>query len=114
VGYGQITLRPGQSRRITVTVNPNSSDHPLSYYNTTSNTWSTAPGKFTFQVGSDSQTTPLNESVRFSQTDRPRVRGGGVEPPRTTGGLTPLRSAADGRVMDPGIGTQGPFGGKRL
>lgn len=58
VGYSQITLRPGQSRRITVTVNPDSSDHPLSYY--------TAPGTYTFQVGSDSQTTPLNESVRFS------------------------------------------------
>lgn len=39
---------------------------PLSYYNTTSNTWSTAPGTYTFQVGSYSQTTPLSESVRFS------------------------------------------------
>ena len=44
VGYSQITLKPGQSREITLTVEPNSAAHPLSTHDTTSSSWITTPG----------------------------------------------------------------------
>ncbi|MBR7831762.1 glycoside hydrolase family 3 C-terminal domain-containing protein [Actinospica durhamensis] len=65
VGYQQITLKPGQSQKVTITVDPNGAAHPISYYDTSTNSWVTAPGTYTFQVGSDSQTAKLSQSVRI-------------------------------------------------
>jgi len=54
VGWARVTLEPGEHQNVTVTIDPNSSAHPLSYWNTNSDSWVTIPGTYTFMVGSSS------------------------------------------------------------
>jgi beta-glucosidase len=67
VGFAQVTLRPGQAERVQITIDPGSADHPLSYWDTTSHTWATAPGTYGVQVGSSSQNLPLSGSFRIAR-----------------------------------------------
>ncbi|HEY7009857.1 MAG TPA: glycoside hydrolase family 3 C-terminal domain-containing protein, partial [Jatrophihabitantaceae bacterium] len=62
VGYAQVALRPGQRSTVSVTVRENSPDLPLSYYDTTTHSWQTAPGTYSVQAGSSSRTLPLEAS----------------------------------------------------
>lgn len=55
VGFAQTTLRPGQSKRVSVNIDPTSGDLPLSYYDTTTHAWTIAPGTYTVNVGSSSR-----------------------------------------------------------
>jgi len=64
VGWARVTLEPGEHENVTVTVDPNSSAHPLSYWNTDADSWMTVPGNYTFMVGSSSRDLPLVDSVR--------------------------------------------------
>jgi beta-glucosidase len=59
VGFQQVTLQPGQSRRIELVVDPRSPDHPLSYWNTAEHAWATAPGSYGVLVGGSSRSLPL-------------------------------------------------------
>ena len=63
VGFRQVTLRPGQSARVSVTVNPDSAAHPLSYWNTARGSWQTMPGRYLVQAGSSSADLPLARAV---------------------------------------------------
>jgi len=62
VGWARVTLEPGEHENVTVTVDPNSSAHPLSYWNTNSDSWVTVPGTYTFMVGSSSRDLPLMDT----------------------------------------------------
>jgi beta-glucosidase len=64
VGFEQVTLKPGKSTRVQVTIDPGTPDHPLSYWDTSSHTWVTAPGAYGVQVGSSSRTLPLTGSFQ--------------------------------------------------
>ena len=44
-------LTPGQQQSVTVEVDENDSSHPLSYWDTTSGSWLTAPGTYTVYLG---------------------------------------------------------------
>jgi beta-glucosidase len=50
VAFGQVDLRPGHSRQMDLTVDAGSAQHPLSYWDTTSHDWATAPGSYLVQV----------------------------------------------------------------
>ena len=50
VAFGQVDLRPGHSRPVDLTVDAGSAQHPLSYWDTTSHDWATAPGSYLVQV----------------------------------------------------------------
>jgi beta-glucosidase len=63
VGFRQVTLRPGQSARVSVTVNPDSAAHPLSYWNTARGSWQTMPGRYLVQAGSSSADLSLARAV---------------------------------------------------
>ncbi|ETA71162.1 beta-glucosidase-like glycosyl hydrolase [Actinospica robiniae DSM 44927] len=65
VGYQQVTLKPGQSQKATITIDPTSAAHPISYYDTKTSSWVTAAGRYTFQVGSDSQTAALSQAIEI-------------------------------------------------
>ncbi len=54
VGWSKVLLQPGAQQHVTVTVDANSSSHPLSYWSTSSNGWVTAPGDYTVYVGNSS------------------------------------------------------------
>lgn len=63
VGWDRVTLEAGESVEIQLTIDPNSSDHPLSYWDVDQDEWVTAPGEYTIHVGSSSRDLPLNDSV---------------------------------------------------
>ncbi len=54
VGWNKVLLEPGAQQLVTLTVDANSSSHPLSYWNTSSNRWVVAPGDYTVLVGNSS------------------------------------------------------------
>jgi beta-glucosidase len=62
VGYAQVSLVAGERKTVTVTISERSPDFPLSYYDTTTHSWETAPGTYSVQVGSSSRNLPLASS----------------------------------------------------
>jgi beta-glucosidase len=54
-GWDKVSLAPGQSRRVTVTIVPLSASHPLSIWNTATNGWSIEDGSYKVFVGDSSQ-----------------------------------------------------------
>jgi beta-glucosidase len=65
VGFARVSLAPGQTRTVQFTIRAGSATHPLSYYDTASHAWVTAPGSYRVYVGDSSQNTPLQESVQL-------------------------------------------------
>ena len=59
VGFSQVTLRPGQATRVSISIDPGSAQHPLSYWSTASHSWATRPGPYLVQAGSSAQDLPL-------------------------------------------------------
>jgi len=54
VGWSKVPLQPGAQQHVTVNVDANSSSHPLSYWNTSTNSWVVAQGDYTVYVGNSS------------------------------------------------------------
>jgi beta-glucosidase len=48
-------LQPGETRNVPVRVDAGDSAHPLSYWDTTTNTWQVAGGDYTVYVGNSSR-----------------------------------------------------------
>ncbi len=59
VGYDKVMLQPGESREVTIEVDPLF----LSIYDEASNTMKVAPGMYTFAAGGSSQALPLQQQV---------------------------------------------------
>lgn len=70
VGWAKVDLAPGKTRRVTVTVDPNSVPHPLSFWNVKVNHWDIANGVYTVYVGDSSANTPLTSSFRMRPAER--------------------------------------------
>jgi beta-glucosidase len=58
-GWSKVKLRAGESREVSVTVDPKY----LSVYNENSNGWKLVPGSYTLMAGGSSQNLPLNEKI---------------------------------------------------
>jgi beta-glucosidase len=61
VGWSKVKLNPGESKEVTVEVNPKF----LSIFNVGQNGWQLIPGEYGFMVGGSSQSLPLKKSVRL-------------------------------------------------
>ncbi|HEY1800829.1 MAG TPA: glycoside hydrolase family 3 C-terminal domain-containing protein [Terriglobales bacterium] len=59
VGWSKVELNPGESKDVTVKVEPKY----LSIFNVEKDAWQLVPGNYTFMAGPSSQTLPLNQSV---------------------------------------------------
>jgi beta-glucosidase len=59
VGYDQVSLKPGKSTRVQLTIDAASPDRPLGFYNTGTHAWDTAAGAYSVQVGASSRDLPL-------------------------------------------------------
>ena len=55
VGFKKVELAAGASQDLTITIDPSASNHPLSYWNTSTNLWTTPAGTYTVSVGNSSQ-----------------------------------------------------------
>ena len=62
VGWSKIHLKPGESKEVTVDVDPKY----LSIYSTDQHGWQLIPGEYSFMVGGSSQDLPLKESVNLN------------------------------------------------
>jgi len=65
VGWQKVSLTPGQQQSVTVEVDENDSSHPLSYWDTTSGSWLTAPGTYTVYLGNSSAQSSLQVAGTF-------------------------------------------------
>jgi len=61
VGWSKVTLKPAESKEVTVDIQ----QKYLSIFNVDQNTWQLIPGDYTLMVGGSSQTLPLKESVNL-------------------------------------------------
>ena len=59
VGGSKVTLKPGESKEVTVDIEPKY----LSIFNVEQNGWQLLPGEYGFMVGGSSQNLPLKQSV---------------------------------------------------
>lgn len=55
VGFTKVELAAGASKEVTLTIDPAASNHPLSYWNTNTNLWTTPKGTFKVYVGNSSR-----------------------------------------------------------
>jgi beta-glucosidase len=62
VGYEQVSLKPGQSSRVQLTIDAAAADHPFGFWNTGIHAWDIVPGAYTVQVGASSRDLPLTGS----------------------------------------------------
>jgi len=65
VGWQKVSLTPGQQQSVTVEVDENDSSHPLSYWDTNSGSWLTAPGTYTVYLGNSSAQSSLRVAGTF-------------------------------------------------
>jgi beta-glucosidase len=61
VGWSKVPLNPGESKEVTVKVDPKF----LSIFNVKTNGWELIPGDYNFMVGGSSQDLPLKETVNL-------------------------------------------------
>ncbi|HKM67531.1 MAG TPA: glycoside hydrolase family 3 C-terminal domain-containing protein [Candidatus Acidoferrum sp.] len=59
VGWSKVVLRPGESREVSVSIDP----RYLSVYDEQNDTWKLLPGEYTFYTGGSSQNLPLHEKI---------------------------------------------------
>jgi len=65
VGWQKVSLTPGQQQSVTVEVDENDSSHPLSYWDTNSQSWLIAPGAYTVYLGNSSAQSSLQVAGTF-------------------------------------------------
>jgi beta-glucosidase len=63
VGWRKVFLQPGAKQSVTIDVEENDSSHPMSYWDTNSNSWQTAPGGYLVYVGNSSANLTLAGTV---------------------------------------------------
>jgi beta-glucosidase len=72
VGFEKVTLQPGESKRVSVTIDCSASNHPFSYFRPADEAnlqrwadgdWVTPSGQFVVHVGTSSAQTPLERPV---------------------------------------------------
>ncbi|AZN38136.1 glycosyl hydrolase [Iodobacter ciconiae] len=55
VGFSKVVLAAGASKDVIITIDPAASNHPLSYWDTSTNLWITPTGTYTVSVGNSSK-----------------------------------------------------------
>jgi beta-glucosidase len=63
VGWSKVFLQPGANASVAVNVDESDSSHPMSYWDTNSNSWQTAPGDYPVYVGNSSANLALAGTV---------------------------------------------------
>lgn len=60
VGFAKVELAPGASQQVTISVDPAASNHPLSFWSKTYNSWISPAGSYTLHVGNSSSPRDLS------------------------------------------------------
>ena len=70
VGWQKVMLQPGARQQVTIEVDANDSSHPLSYWDTASNSWLMAPGNYIVYLGNSSSAAALTAVGTFQITGK--------------------------------------------
>jgi beta-glucosidase len=63
VGWARVSLQPGESQSVEVTIDPNAVNHPLSYWNTATHAWTTARGAYIVMVAGSAGSIAQTETI---------------------------------------------------
>src|SRR5439155_6671696 len=69
VGWVKVELEPGETREVSMTLDPNATSRPLSYWNVTTSGWQTAGGDYTVYVGASSRDIHLTGTLHFPDAE---------------------------------------------
>jgi beta-glucosidase len=64
VGWAKIKLEPGETKEVSVTLDPSASSRPFFYWNVNTNGWDVASGDYQVYVGASSRDIRLTGSLR--------------------------------------------------
>ncbi len=70
VGWAKVEVEPGETREVSVMLDPNSTSRPLSYWNVNRNGWEIVSGDYTVYVGASSRDIPLSSTLRVHHTEK--------------------------------------------
>ncbi len=70
VSWAKVELKPGESKEVRVTLDPNSASHPLSYWSVSRNGWEIASGEYTVYVGASSRDIRLTSTLHVHHTEK--------------------------------------------
>jgi beta-glucosidase len=70
-GWAKIAVESGESREVSVTLDPNATSRPLSYWNVHTNGWEIASGDYQVFVGASSRDIRLTGSLRVQHAEKP-------------------------------------------
>jgi beta-glucosidase len=65
VGWAKVELEPGETRKVSVTLDPNAASRPLSYWNVDTNGWEIAHADYVVYVGASSRDIHLTGTLRL-------------------------------------------------
>jgi beta-glucosidase len=71
VGWAKVELEPGETREVTVTLDPEGTSHPLSYWNVKTHGWEIASGDYQVYVGTSSRDIRLTATYKHQPTRDP-------------------------------------------
>ncbi len=63
VGFGKVFLQPGESRTITLTIDPAATHHPFSVWDYASRSFVIRPGEYTVHVGTSADHSPRTATI---------------------------------------------------
>jgi beta-glucosidase len=69
VGWAKVELEPGKTQRVTVSLDPKSASHALSFWNVDLDNWDVADGVYTVYVGDSSQDIRLTGTVQIRRKE---------------------------------------------
>jgi beta-glucosidase len=64
VGFQKVLLEPGESRPVTITIDPAATNHPFAVWDYCTHSFRNAPGEYTVYVGTSADNTPHTATVR--------------------------------------------------
>jgi len=67
VAFQKVSLAPGEKRTIGLTIDPQASNHPFSWWDTAAQKWSTADGQYLITVGSSSANASVKDTITVSR-----------------------------------------------
>ena len=70
VGWVKVELVPVETKKVSVTVDPNATSRPLSYWNVNTNDWERASGDYQVYVGASSRDIRLTGSLRVQLAEK--------------------------------------------
>ncbi|MDR3435307.1 glycoside hydrolase family 3 C-terminal domain-containing protein [Telmatospirillum sp.] len=69
IGFKKVTLQPGETQRVTLTINPAASNHPLGIFDSTAQQWKVVGGTYQLSVGNSSaDAAALTSAMAISQS----------------------------------------------